>query len=143
MAQTKFSNNKFTKEANEINEFASRRKVEELYRSFKSDNSSFTETKAKKRCDLMKLREHFKKHFTSTAIEEDPVELILIPDVIEKLQNVNLEINSEPPTTNELVSTIKKLKCGKSSNDIPVEYIKHSLDSKKFVDEITKLFEKF
>lgn len=134
-------NNKFAKEASEINEFASRRKVEELYRSFKSDNSSFTETKAKKRCDLMKLREHFKNHFTSTAIEEDPVELILIPDVIEKLQNVNLEINSEPPTTNELVSTIKKLKCGKSSNDIPVEYIKHSLESKKFVDEITKLFE--
>ena len=55
----------------------------------------------------MKLREHFKKHFTSTAIEEDPVELILIPDVIEKLQNINLEINSEPPTANELASTIK------------------------------------
>ena len=102
-------NNKFAKEASEINEFASRRKVEELYRSFKSDNSSFTETKAKKRCDLMKLREHFKNHFTSTAIEEDPVELILIPDVIEKLQNVNLEINSEPPTANELVSTLKSL----------------------------------
>ena len=129
-------NNKFAKEASEINEFASRRKVEELYRSFKSDNSSFTETKAKKRCDLMKLREHFKKHFTSTAIEEDPVELILIPDVIEKLQNINLEINSEPPTANELVSTIKKLKCGKSSNDIPVEYIKHSLESKSLLTKL-------
>ena len=86
----------------------------------------------------MKLREHFKKHFTSTAIEEDPVELILIPDVIEKLQNVNLEINSEPPTANELMSTIEKLKCGKSSNDIHVEYIKYSLESKKFIDEIKK-----
>ena len=49
----------------------------------------------------MKLREHFKNHFTSTAIEEDPVELILIPDVIEKLGQV-----VEKNNTNKMLESL-------------------------------------
>ena len=40
--RVKFLNNeKATKEANSINEYATRRKVDELFRQFKSDNSAF------------------------------------------------------------------------------------------------------
>ena len=33
------------------------------------------------------------------------------------------------------------MKNGKSANDVPIEFIKHSLESHEFVNEITKLYE--
>ena len=96
-------NEKLEKEAEEINEFANQKKVEALYRSFKSDNSSFTEKKNEKRCDLGKLRDHFKKHFTSNIIVEDPIELIDIPEFMFELQRLPIKINTEPPTKKELI----------------------------------------
>ena len=134
-------NEKLAKEANKINEFANRRKVEELYRSFKCDNSSFNDVKSAKPCDPNKLKEFFKNHFTSSAIEEDPIELEDIPEFIEKLQRTSIQIDTTSPTKEELLSVINKLKDGKSANDIPIEYIKHSLGSEEFVNEITKLYE--
>ena len=79
-------NEKLAKEANEINELATNRKVQELYRSFKSDNSSFSDAKPRKKCDLNKLKDYFKQHFTSDPINEHPIELEEIPDFIFKLQ---------------------------------------------------------
>ena len=45
------------------------------------------------------------------------------------------------PAEEEIVNVIKKLKDGKATNDIPAEYIKHSMGSRDFVVEITKLYE--
>ena len=134
-------NERISQEANEINEYANRRKIEDLYRSFKSDNSTFREVKVKKQCDPLKLKEYIKQHFTSSEISDDPKELIMIPDIIERLQQTPIQINCEPPTKEELKETIKKLKGGKASNDIPMEYIKHSTESNEFMNEITKMFE--
>ena len=116
-------NEKLEKEAKEIDEFANQKKVEALYRSFKSDNSSFTEKKTEKRCDQGKLRDHFEKHFTSNTIVEDPIELIDIPEFMFELQRLPIKINTEPPAKKELIGIIKKMKNGKSANDIQIEYI--------------------
>ena len=89
---------KLVKEANKINEFANRRKVEELYRSFKCDNSSFNCVKSAKPCDPNKLKEFFKQHFTSSAIEKDPIKMEDISDFIDKLQRTSIQIDTPSPT---------------------------------------------
>ena len=134
-------NEKLAKEANEINELATNRKVQELYRSFKSDNSSFSDAKPRKKCDLNKLKDYFKQHFTSDPINEHPIELEEIPDFIVKLQQTTIPIDTDAPSKKEVVNTIKRMKNGKSANDVPIEFIKHSLESHEFVNEITKLYE--
>ena len=131
------------KEANEINEYASRRQVEELYRTFKSDNSSFKEYKSKKKCEPTKLKTFFMKHFTGATLEHDPIELECLPDFMETLQNISTRSDTRvgPPDELELISVIKKLKDGKSASDIPTTFIKHALGSRAFVIEIVKLYE--
>ena len=134
-------NDKITKEAREINEFSNRRKVEELYRSFKSDNSSFKYVKSSKRCDPHKLKEFFKQHFTAKMIEEDPIELEEVPEFIKKLQNISTEgMVTGPPGMDELVKVIRRLKNVKSASDIPTIFIKHALDSREFAMEVVKLY---
>ena len=50
------------------------------------------------------------------------------------------ELKSGPPDEKELLDVIRNLKNGKSSNDIPIEFIKYSLGSKDFISEMIKLF---
>ena len=134
-------NEKISNEAKELNEFANRRKVEELYRSFKSDNSSFNDAKPSKKCDPLKLTEFFKKHFTGGAIYEDPIELEETPDFIRELQRITTnDIKIGPPDEEELTSVINNLKGGKAASDIPIVYIKQSMGSREFVEEIVKLY---
>ena len=78
-------NEKLANKAKEVNEYANRKNVEELYRSFKADNSFLKAAKAPKKCDPNKLEKHFKKHLTSNAIEKDPIELEHILDFMKKL----------------------------------------------------------
>ena len=134
-------NEKIEREANELNEYASRREVEQLYSSFKSDNSSFKEHRSSKKCDPIKLRDYFQKHFTADAIDEDPIELEYAPEFLGMLQNITTnDIKTGPPDDKELTDVIKKLKDGKSASDIPTIFIKHALDCSEFKQEIIKLF---
>ena len=57
-------NTKVASEAEEINNYSTRREVEELYRSLKSENSAFISTRDCKRDEHSKLKEYFQKHFT-------------------------------------------------------------------------------
>ena len=50
-------NEKFKQKAAEIDEFTKHHQVDELYKSFKSDNSSFKEYKSAKKCDPSRLKE--------------------------------------------------------------------------------------
>ena len=50
------------------------------------------------------------------------------------------ELKNGPPDEKELLDVIRNLKDGKSSNDIPIEFIKYSLVSKGFIFEMIKLF---
>lgn len=135
-------NEKISNEAKMINDFATRRKVEELFCAFKSDNSTFKDAKPSKKCDPIKLRDYFKIHFTGKTVEEDPIELEEVPEYIENLQKITTqEINIGPPDENELRDVIKNLKCGKASSDIPITYIKHSMCITEFVEEMVKLYQ--
>ena len=49
-------NEKFKQKAVEIDEYTKHHQVDELYKSFKSDNSSFKEYKSAKKCDPSKLK---------------------------------------------------------------------------------------
>ena len=134
-------NEKIRLEAQEINDKATRRQVEQLYRLFKSGDTSFTDIKTARKCDPSKLKEHFKKHFTAAETNELPYEFIEIPDFISDLRNIPAqELKSGPPDEKELLDVIRNLKDGKSSNNIPIEFIKYSLGSKDFISEMIKLF---
>ena len=89
----------------------------------------------------MKLKEFFKKHFTGGIIYEDPIELEETPDFITELQRITTnDIKIGPPDEVELTNVIKNLKGGKAASDIPIVYIKQSMSSREFVEEIVKLY---
>ena len=137
----KLRNAKLQQEANEINHFAAKREVEDLFRSFKADGSTFKSTKRKNRCDQEKLREFFTGHFSLTVDENDePNELKDTPEYIKVLQQINSEsINTEPPTKDEIRSTLLNLKNGKASNDLPANFFKYATTSDKLLTEIESL----
>ena len=81
-------NNKLQQEAEEINEHANRRQVEELYRSMKSDGANFQNIQYKHQCDPAKLKEYFFKHFNQSAKLNEPFELTAAPIFVKKLQDI-------------------------------------------------------
>ena len=134
-------NKKLSDEANEINDHATRRDVENLYRCMKSNGNTFGEVKRKKTCNPDVLKSHFEKHFNPTQQKPDPPEFTFAPDFIEQLQNLpENDLNTSPPDRDEIYKTIMKLKTGKSAIDIPSIYIKSAIACKSFMDEIEKLY---
>ena len=135
-------NEKLQKEADEINEYASRREVEQLYKNMKSNHTAFKDVQKTNQCDPAKLKEHFKKHFNITTTQEPPIELQDAPPFIEQLQRINYEdIKSGAPDLTEICSTITSLKNGKAATDVPSVYLKSAIKNKKFQNEIVKLYE--
>ena len=130
-------NEKLAKEADEINEHATRREVENLYRCMKTVSNTFAEVKRKKKCDPSLLKSHFMKHFNPAPSTEDPIEFTQGPD----LQEVSTdEIKIGPPDRGELLATIKTLKNGKAANDVPAIYIKCALSCENMLIEMVKLY---
>ena len=110
----------------------------------KSDGSAFKTINRKTQCDPEKLKAYFAKHFTDTGDGgTDPDEFITIPDFIAELQDIssNVAISSLPPNETELRSTIRKMKSGKSSIDVPVTYLKSALESNTFIHEMVQLYQ--
>ena len=135
-------NEKLEQEAREINSFATKKEVENLYRSFKSDNSTFVNTKRSKSCDPASLKQHFQKHFDDDRDEADPISFTVLPDYIEKLQKIKCEkIKTSSPSSDEILQVVKKLKDGKAANDIPSAFIKHAIECEEFLKELTSLYE--
>ena len=138
----KLKNEKLAKEALDLNQYASQKQVEHLYRTFKSDNSSFKTVKTSKKCEPHKLKEFFRDHFKEKENETEPPELEDIPEVIHKLQDISTDcIKTGPPDMAELKTVIQKLKNGKSANDISIDFIKHALDCNHFAIELLKLYQ--
>ena len=126
-------NEKLKREADAINENASRRKIEELYRQMKNDTMTFKNLREKEKCDPHKLRKYFVSHFNELSVTPEPMELENIPDYIKQLQEVEVEgLNASPPDLEELKMTIKSLQNGKSANDIPAAYVKHAMKCDEF-----------
>ena len=107
----------------------------------KSDKSTFKDTHRKNICEPQKLKHHFMDHFNQQRHTDDPTELIQTPDFILKLQDVKIDcIQTSAPDLNEIRSTLKKLKNGKSANDIPAEYLKYAESSDEYVNEMVKMY---
>ena len=72
----KLRNLKLKEEAEEVNSFASKRKIEEMYRAFKNDSSCFKNGKTDNKCDPQALINFFKDHFSMKTKCDSPKELI-------------------------------------------------------------------
>ena len=122
-------NEKLQGEADEINDFANKRQVEEPYRSMKSDNSTFKNTRHKSGCDPQELKKYFAKHFNQEIKVSEPIELREPMDVIKKLQQIKVDgIKTTAPDFNEVYGVLIKLKNGKAANDIPAGYLMNWYD---------------
>lgn len=134
-------NEKLKSEAEEVNDLASRREVEQLYKSIKNDKSAFKRTHQKIGCDISILKEHFVKHFSHDDTKEIPEELSRLPSYIVGLQHIKVDgIKTGPPDKAELRNVLKNLKNGKAANDIIAEYVKYAEKSDEFMDEMVAIF---
>ena len=134
-------NEKLKREAEEINENANRREIEELYRRLKTDAASFKNLRGKQKCDPEKLKKHFMTHFSKNQVIANPPEIENIPEYIMQLQGIQADgLKTSPPDLAELKSTIRNLKNGKSANDVPASYVKQAMKSDKFALEMLKLY---
>ena len=134
-------NEKLRSEAEEINEYANTREIEELFRSIKADGSTFKNTRHKSGCDPAQLKQHFINHFNQVIEIDDPIELREIPVFIKKLQEIKSDdIKTNPPDHNELRAILKKLKNGKGANDITAEHLKYAESSNELIEEMIHLY---
>ena len=136
----KLKNEKMRVEAEELNSYATKREIEALYKTFKSDSSAFRNVKQTNDCDPQKMKEYFAKHFGPQEECEEPIELVDAPDFIQKLKEVPADFNKLPPEKDEIVGILKKLKNGKSSNDLPAVYLKSAIESEELINEILNLY---
>ena len=136
-------NIKMQAEANEINTYATKREVEDLFKNFKHDGSTFKNAKHNNGCDAEKLKAFFQAHFSQkiNTAESEPCELSEPPEFISSLRdNVFDHIDTKPPKADEIRKTLKALKNGKASVDIPPEFLKYAISSDSLVSELEELF---
>ena len=86
------------------------------------------------------MKEYFAKHFGLPENSEEPIELMDAPDFIKKLKEIPADFDTLPPEKEEILNTLKRLKNGKSANDLPAIYIKSALQSVELINEILSLF---
>ena len=71
----------------------------------------------------------------------EPTELQEIPEFIKVLQQISIDsIKITPPDEVEIKNVLKRLKNGKSANDIPAEFFKYAKESPELIAEMMKLF---
>ena len=134
-------NQKMKTEADEINQYANKRQIENLFRAFKDDNHAFKPSSRNLKCDPSRLKEYFCNHFQSKFYISDPDELKTIPRFIRKLkENAPCQMKVITPDIDEVKSCLNKLKNGKASNDIPTIFLKHASENVEFLTELTKLY---
>ena len=134
-------NERLKREADEMNDYANRRKIEQLFKQVKFDNSPFKNIKTNSKCDPTKLKEHFQKHFSKPINETSLMETVSV-EIINLLQNISNEpLCTNAPDTNEILDVIKTLKQGKASSDLPSEYIKAAVSSRQFLEETVNLYQ--
>ena len=99
-------NDRLRDEAEKINEYANKRKIERLFKEIKSKNSAFKDLRSSSNCDPDKLKKHFEKHFNTNLDKTAPLELHEA-DFINLLKKIPSDsINIEPSTSEEIKKTI-------------------------------------
>ena len=135
-------NEKLRQEANDINMRAQKREIEALFRSFKDDKSNFASVRNEVQCEPAKLKTYFIEHFNTENLRPCPIELINAPVFVRNLQEISIaSINTEAPSKDEILSTIKKLKTNKAASDLPVAYLKYAVSCNCVLDEMKKLMD--
>ena len=104
--------------------YATKREVEDLFKNFKHDGSTFKNAKQNNGCDAEKLKAFFQAHFSQkiNTAESEPCELSEPPEFISSLRdNVFEQIDTKPPKADEIRKTLKASKNSfiKASVDIP------------------------
>lgn len=136
-------NLKARQEADSINIMATNREIEDLYKTFKSDSSAFQPvTRPQVKCKPEKLKDHFSGHFSQEEEKKTPIELNEAPNFLKDLQADTECINVEPPSDEELLDVVNRLKSGKAANDIPAAFVKLALQNDEFFKEIKSLYTK-
>ena len=88
-------NQKLRKEADEINENATRRQVAELYTNMKDCNTIFKKLREKQSCDPQMLKDYFETHFNKSCKNVEQTDFIDAPIVIRSLCDVtDTDINT-------------------------------------------------
>ena len=121
--------------AEETNTFATKRDIEQMYKSFKDDGSTFKQVRCKDGCDSQVMKKYFENHFKKPEDQNDPLELTNAPNFIAKLKRMSKSttINCEAPNKSEVIHTLKTLKNGKASNDLPAIYLRPQLSHPKLL----------
>ena len=135
-------NEKLKMEAEELNKFANKRQIENLFRKFKDDNHAFkSSSTSKEKCDPAMLKQYFRDHFKSSDQVTEPKELHHLPEFVKKLQKTcNKDMNILPPNSDEIKKCLNKLKNRKAANDVPTELLKTAGENKEFLEELTSLY---
>ena len=137
----RLKNQKLEIEAYELNQYASKRQIENLFKAFKDDNHAFKACPNSEKCDPAKLKEHFYQHFKNSVQPPDPVELQDLPNFTRKLKAVSLHgMNTLPPDSSEIKFALTKLKNGKAASDIPAELLKNAIENEEFLNELTEIY---
>lgn len=137
----KLRNDKLKQEAAELDEFATTKKLEAMYKSFKHESNGFRDTRTEAKCDEQKLKEFFTEHFALKTQSEIPKELKFPPRFQQQIvSDTSNQLNFDPPGRDEIAKILKKLKAGKAASDIPPSFIKCAADSNEVMSEIVKLY---
>ena len=133
---THLRNEFYAKEAEEFNDAASRREVEKSYTLAKAQ-ATCRRTKTKNKT-IPGLFSHFKQHFTHATPKVTPS--ILQQPRPQPPNPVNYDV--EAPDRAELADIIRGAKSGKSSLDIPVDFLKIMIESDIFMNSLTEYYAK-
>ena len=119
-------NQYFKDEAQKLNQLSINRELEKLFTRAKRQDTTLKSCNHS--CSPDKLLKHFRTHFNPENNQpERPRELdAQLPEFVESLRRASAmtDINSQPPTTEEIRYHLQKLKNGKASNDIEPELLK-------------------
>lgn len=118
-------NEYFREEAQKLSQLAVNREIKKLFARAKNQSSTLKTCSGS--CSPDKLLSHFKAHFNPTNQTDRPPELSTeLPDFVKSLQDISatININSQPPTIEEIQVNLRRLKNGKASNDIEPELLK-------------------
>ena len=123
--------------ANDINQAAEMRLVEEEYRLTR-ERRMLSKASTTVGCPVEKLHRHFSEHFK--AKPTPPAEALDDPELLEAIPKVDITIDSSEPTRKEVLSAVAKLKNNRclGVDEIAGEHLKYA-ESPKLIDHLHAL----
>lgn len=120
-------NEHFKSEALKLDILATSRELDKLFTSAKRQTTTLKSSNNSSSCPPDDILNHFKRHFNPDNNADRPGELDDVPNFVESLRKLSstIDINSEPPTIDEISKHLQKLKNKRANNDIDSELLKN------------------